>query len=127
MIPIEFKEDVIQSGINFMRSITEAYGSEEGMKLWDSIASTLDPDVKGQIFFSMLTGEYNGTINISSHRPGANRVAMIKAIRAVTGMGLKEAKDLSDLIAIGKNIKLTCNPKRRQDALTELRNAGFNV
>lgn len=127
MIPAEFKESVIQSGINFMRSITDAYGTDEGIKLWDTIASTLDPDVKGQIFFAMLTGEYNNVISISSHQPGANRVGMIKAIREVTGLGLKEAKDLSDELANGKIIKLSCNPQKRLHYLNELRRAGFHV
>lgn len=127
MIPAEYKESIIQSGINFMRNITEAYGADEGMKLWDSISSTLDPDVKGQIFFAMLTGEYNGVITISSHKFGANRVSMIKAIRVVTGLGLKEAKDLSDDLSGGKSIKLNCDPKRRDLYLQELRNAGFNI
>lgn len=127
MIPAEFKQDVIQSGINFMRSITEAYGTDEGMKLWNSIADTLDPDVKGQIFFAMLTGEFNGIITISSYQPGSNRVSMIKAIRIVSGLGLKEAKDLSDELGAGKTIKINCNPKTRAQALLELRNAGFNV
>lgn len=127
MIPAEFKQDVIQSGINFMRSITEAYGTDEGMKLWDSITNTLDPDVKGQIFFSMLTGEFNGVITISSCQPGSNRIAMIKAIRIVSGLGLKEAKDLNDLLISGKSIKVNCNPKLKNEALAELRSAGFNV
>lgn len=127
MIPAQYKEDIIQSGINFMRSITEAYGTDEGMKLWDNIASVLDPDIKGQIFFAMLTGEYNGIITVSSFQPGSNRIAMIKAIRTVTGLGLKEAKDLSDNLASGKSIKLECDPKRRDLWLKELRGAGFNV
>lgn len=127
MIPADRKDDVIQSGINFMRSITEAYGTDDGMKLWDTIASTLDPDVKGEIFFAMLTGEYNNIISISSYQPGLNRVGMIKAIRAVTGLGLKEAKDLSDELTNGKVIKLSCDPKRRLQYLNELRSAGFNV
>lgn len=127
MIPTEFREDIIQSGINFMRSITEAYGTDQGMKLWDTISDTLDADIKGQIFFAMLTGEYNGTITIASHQPSANRLAMIKAIRVVTGLGLKEAKDLSDTLSTGKAIKVPCNPKKRNDCLHELRDAGFNV
>ena len=57
-IPAEHRHDIIQSGIDFLRSITEAYGSEEGMKLWDNIAGTLDPDVKGSIFFAMITGNH---------------------------------------------------------------------
>ena len=127
MIPAEFKEDIIQSGINFMRSITEAYGTDEGMRLWDAIANTLDPDIKGQIFFAMLTGDYNGVVSISGAQAGSDRVWRIKSIRSVTGMGLKEAKDLSDLLDSGKTIKLNINPKKRNEALSELRNAGFHV
>ena len=127
MIPAEYKEDIIQSGINFMRAITEAYGTDEGIKLWDTIASTLDPDIKGQIFFAMLTGDYNGIINVASFQQGSDRVWRIKSIRAVTGLGLKEAKDLSDMLDSGKAIKLNVNPKQRQEALSELRNAGFHV
>ena len=129
MIPSEHKQDVIQSGMNFMRAITEAYGTDEGMKLWDGIASVLDPDVKGQIFFAMLTGEYTNTITVTGHNPNANRIAMIKAIRTVDrrGPGLKEAKDMSDLISMGKSIKIEVEPANRSRALIELRSAGFNV
>jgi len=129
MIPAENKQDIIQSGMNFMRSITEAYGTDEGMKLWDTIASTLDPDVKGQIFFAMLTGEYTNIITVTSHSPTANRVAMIKAIRTVDrrGPGLKEAKDMSDMISSGKAIKIEVDPANRSKAISELRSAGFHV
>ena len=129
MIPAEHKEDIIQSGINFMRSITEAYGTDEGMKLWDTIASTLDPDVKGQIFFAMLTGEYNNIVTITGHNPGADRIRMIKTIRSVDkrGLGLKEAKDMSDHISVGHAIKLDIDPSTRAMVLSELRRAGFHV
>ena len=129
MIPAEHKEDIIQSGISFMRSITEAYGANEGMKLWDSIASTLDPDVKGQIFFAMLTGDYNNIITVTGHNPGADRVRMIKTIRSVDkrGLGLKEAKDMSDNLTNGHTVKLEIDPAVRNMALSELRKAGFHV
>ena len=129
MIPAEHKEDIIQSCINFMRSITEAYGTDEGMKLWDTIASTLDPDVKGQIFFAMLTGEYNNIITITGHNNGADRVRMIKTIRNIDkrGIGLKEAKDMSDNLSSGKPVKLEIDPSTRAMALSELRRAGFHV
>lgn len=129
MIPADHKEDILQSGINFMRSITEAYGTDEGMQLWEQIASVLDPDIKGQIFFAMLTGDYNGIVKIHSAQSGADRIWRIKAIRSVTtpSLGLKEAKDLSDLLDTGKTITLNVNPKKRNEALKELRLAGFNV
>ena len=127
MIPAEHKEDIIQSGINLMRVITEAYGTDEGMKLWDTIANTLDPDVKGQIFFAMLTGDYNGIIKVSSFQQGSDRIKRIKTIRIVTGLGLKEGKDLSDMLDSGKTITLNIDPKKRNECLSELRNAGFHV
>lgn len=129
MIPVEHKEDIIQSGINFMRSITDAYGTDEGMKLWDTIADTLDKDVKGQIFFALLTGDYNGIITLSGYSASANKVAMIKAIRSIDSrrLGLKEAKDMCDNITMGKPQKVYVNAKLRNSCLIELRNAGFHV
>ena len=127
MIPAEHKQEIIQSGINFMRTITDAYGTDEGMKLWDTIASVLDPDVKGQIFFSMLTGEFNGIVTIHSSTPHANKIWLIKALRSVGGYSLKEAKDLCDSLESGGSIKLNVDPKNRHNALRELRGAGFNV
>lgn len=129
MIPTEYKQDIIQSGINFIRSITEAYGSDEGIKLWENIASVLDPDVKGQIFIAMLTGEYNSVVSISGYVPNSNRITMIKAIRNVDSrrLGLKEAKDMTDELYKGTAIKLEVNPKKRASILLELRDAGFYV
>ena len=129
MIPSEHKVDIIQSGMSFMRAITEAYGVDEGMKLWDNIASVLDPDVKGQIFFAMLTGEYTNVINVTGHNAGADLVRMIKTVRNVDrrGLGLKEAKDMCDELRAGKPFKLEVNPDARANCLSELRKAGFYV
>ena len=66
-------------------------------------------------------------MSVSNYKPSSNRIERIKAIRLVTGMGLKEAKDLSDLVDSGKSIILTVDPKKRNEALSELRNSGFNV
>lgn len=125
MIPNEHRADVIQSGLQFMRSITEAYGPEEGLRLWDTIASTLDPDVKAQVFFAMITGQYTTTIVIPAQQT-PNRVGAIKAIRSVTGLGLKEAKDLSDEMQM-KSIKLTVEPDQRSKAINTLRDSGIHL
>lgn len=129
MILDEYKKDVIQSGINFMRSITDAYGTDEGMKLWDTIIDTLDPDIKGKIFFAMLTGEYNNTVTITQYSNTGSRVSMIKAIRNVDTrrLSIKEAKDLVDELSNGKTVKLDIDPSVRSISLNELRSAGFFV
>lgn len=127
MIPIEHKDAVIANGMHFMRSITEAYGADEGMRLWETIAGTLDPDVKGQIFFAMITGTHNNRILL--RRVGANtdRVARIKEIRNWTGLGLKEAKDLSDMVELGKPMSISIKPQEYAVAVVGLRRVGFEV
>jgi hypothetical protein len=114
------------------------------MELWDTISSTLDPDVKGQIFFTMLTGEYGKRITIRAVRPYTGKVALIKEIRNLTGLGLKEAKDLSDVVMPSSiydhNTGLSMPPAKgtpvtfditkeftRGDAVKRLRDLGCSV
>jgi hypothetical protein len=128
MIPEGHKSNVISSGITFMRSITEAYGSEDGLKLWDAIANTLDPDVKGAIFFALITGDYQGEIiarGFSS--PPQNYVEYIKTIRTYTGWGIKEAKEAADLIRDGVKQTLTVPTDKRSEAIMAFRRLGFLV
>ena len=127
MIPEEHKDAVIANGLHFMRSITEAYGADEGMRLWETIAGTLDPDVKGQIFFAMLTGTHNNRIVLRRVGVNTDRVARIKEIRNWTGLGLKEAKDLSDMVELGKPMSLTVRPQDYSVAVVGLRQVGFEV
>ena len=127
MIPEDHKDAIVTNGLHFMRSITEAYGADEGMRLWETIASTLDPDVKGQIFFAMLTGTHNNRIVLKRVGPNTDRVARIKEIRNWTGLGLKEAKDASDSVEMGKSISLTVKPQEYAMAIVGLRRVGFEV
>jgi hypothetical protein len=124
-IPKEHEPQVLQSGIHFMRSITEAYGSEEGMRLWDTISSTLDPDIKAKIFVALLTGEYNDQLTLRMdiakyHHAGGNRVEGIRTIRLLTGLGLKDAKDLHDSLVMGNVEKITIDPATRTQTIREL-------
>ncbi len=129
MIPDEHRDVIISNGLHFMRAITEAYGAEEGMRLWETIASTLDPDVKGQIFIAMLTGTYNDTIVLRRAQASgiANRVAAIKEIRNWTGLGLKEAKDTSDLVESGMAVRIKVKPNEHHSAMRALRAVGFEI
>jgi len=132
MIPEDHKTSVVSNGMHFMRSITEAYGAEEGLRLWDTIANTLDPDVKGQIFMAMITGNYNDCISLKGLFPQAqvNAVSCIKAIREwdKRRLGLKEAKDMYDRVASGNTTQyLQVNHEQYHRAVAGLRNAGFNI
>lgn len=130
MIPEEHKTSLISSGLHFMRCITEAYGADKGLELWEQIASVLDPDVKGQIFFAMITGNYNDRITIKGIRRDDSAVACIKAIRGVDkrGLGLKDAKDLYDRVRSGsKSEYIMVHHEMYHVAVNELHDVGFMV
>jgi large subunit ribosomal protein L7/L12 len=53
---------------------------------------------------------------------GANKVNVIKTVRAITGLGLKEAKDLVD--GAPKAVKEGCPKAEAEDILKQLTEAG---
>lgn len=128
MIPENHSTAVISTGLHFMRAITEAYGTEEGLALWETIAGTLDPDVKGQIFFAMLTGTHNDTVIVRGiNLNGVDKVKCIKEIRNWSGLGLKEAMDFWNQVYHGGVGRLTVKPAEHHMAVIGLRNVGLMV
>ena len=128
MIPENHSTAVISTGLHFMRAITEAYGPDEGMRLWETIANTLDPDVKGQIFFAMLTGTHNDTVVVRGLQlNGIDKVKCVKEIRNWSGLGLKEAMDFWNQVYHGGVARLTVKPAEHHMAVVSLRNVGFVV
>jgi len=135
MIPEEHKTAIISNGLHFMRSITEAYGADAGLALWEQIAGVLDPDVKGQIFFAMITGTYNDRILLKGIGASAqnNAVNCIKEIRAWTGLGLKDSKDMYDrlrnrtLNSGPSQEYITVDPEQYSQAAASLSRVGFVI
>lgn len=56
---------------------------------------------------------------------GANKVSVIKVVRAITGLGLKEAKDLVD--GAPKAVKEACPKAEAEDIQKQLVEAGATV
>jgi hypothetical protein len=135
MIPEEHKTAIITNGLHFMRAITEAYGADEGLKLWEQIAGVLEDDVKGQIFFAMITGQYNDRIHLKGLTIMAsnNAVACIKELRTWSGLGLKDSKDIYDRLRDRSYLSgvsteyLKVSPEQYSQAVAGLRNVGFKV
>lgn len=122
-IPAEHKLAIITSGIDFMSSITKCYGADEGMKLWEVITANLDSSVKREIFFAMITGTHNDELSVSGIVD--MRVSSIKTIREFTGLGLKDAKDISDRMQSGETVVLHLqDPARRPQAMRSLQELG---
>ena len=56
---------------------------------------------------------------------GANKVSVIKAVREITGLGLKEAKDLVD--GAPKEVKANVPKAEAEDIAKKLKDAGAEV
>jgi large subunit ribosomal protein L7/L12 len=63
--------------------------------------------------------------NVILAEVGANKVSVIKAVREITGLGLKEAKDLVD--GAPKPIKEGVDKAAAEDAKKKLEDAGAKV
>ena len=127
MIPEEYKEDIISSGINFMNAITRAYGTEEGLKLYDKIMESVDPDIKGKIFFALIVGENNGSFRLKRINPfnDNGKVERIRAVRQVSELSLKDAKELVEAVEFGLEKVIPHVLMSRADAIATLKNVGF--
>lgn len=63
--------------------------------------------------------------NVTLAEAGANKVAVIKAVREITGLGLKEAKDLVD--GAPKPVKEGVDKATAEDIKKKLEDAGAKV
>lgn len=130
MITDNERNDLIWSSINFMETVSKIYGADKGMELWSTIADTIDPELKGQIFLQMLTGTHNSS-RIQVRNPVMssveNRVELIRCIRTYDSrrLGLKEAKDITDSLNNGGTVVLEVDPQINPTFKTELRK--FNL
>jgi hypothetical protein len=105
---------LISDSIRFLESLGNYYGADRAMEIWSALGPAVGNDVKGQVFMTMLSGNGN-SMRLELARPAMPysgpmhtiAVPVIKAIRAATGIGLKEAKDLWDTTEL-HSIFLTC-------------------
>jgi ribosomal protein L7/L12 len=126
------KDRLIIEAIAFMQAVIAEYGAEKGEEMWDTIVLTLDPSVKRQILVKMLTGDFVGKVVIRGYRGERRVVHAIKAVRSITGLGLKEAKDLVDRAYGSGNrgglpTEIQVDSHKRRDAIKELEAAGCIV
>lgn len=122
----EAYQEIIFDGIRFLESIARYYGPEKSIDIWDKMGEAMGPDIKGEVFFSMLTGVGGKRVHIQ-RGTATKAVDCIKAIRHGTGYGLKEAKDAWDLCNY-KTVALECHATESQKAMIrELRNLGIRV
>ena len=64
-------------------------------------------------------------VNVILASAGANKIAVLKEVRAITGLGLKEAKDLVD--GAPKAVKEGVKPEEANEIKAKLEEAGAKV
>ena len=132
MLPEKYREDLVGAGIGFMQTIADIYGPEKGMELWSTIADTIDPDLKGEVFMAMLSGNYRrDKVNVKNPFVSklADKVAVIKCIRTYDRrkLSLKEAKDIADRLDMAGSEVMEVDPNIRPTFAVELRKLGLVV
>jgi len=134
------RELMIRESIAFMQTVTQVYGEAKGEEMWDTIVSTLDPSVKRQILMTMLKGNYATGIQLRGFYGQPKKVLAIKMVREVTGLGLKEAKDIVDqaygfsrqyddskpwpAVTTGTPVNVPVNSRDRLEAIKKLESVG---
>lgn len=121
---------VVRDGIRFMESLTRHYGPDRGQEIWDGIGQVVGKEVKGKIFFAMITGDILSdqvTFTAGSAEQQGNAVPVIKAIRTYSGWGLKEAKDQWDHSKSGRGVVRCETPDMARELIRHLRNLGCHV
>ena len=119
---------LVQSLVDLMQTLNDHYeDGEKALAVFDSIANIVDPKIKGDVLMHLLRHGHSKTITISGKTGTGNAVPCIKAIREVTHLGLKEAKDIYDGIVLRAQIVTVAPDTLRSDALRKLRDAGLVV
>ena len=68
------------------------------------------------------------TVTVSITDAGAGKVGVIKVVREITGLGLKESKDLVDkIISLGKDAKENISIEEANEIKAKLEEAGATV
>lgn len=127
MIPVNERGNIVMSSIMFIRAITKAYGSEEGMELWSRIAEVLDPAIKGEVFKAMLVGEYEGLVRIKGLDSNKfDKIGVIKLIRNTDKrrLDLKEAIEVIRGLEAGKSFDLQVVENNRAEVCMQLQSMG---
>ncbi|RCX09280.1 50S ribosomal protein L7/L12 [Extensimonas vulgaris] len=87
-----------------------------------SAAAMAAPAAAGGAGAAAAAAEEKTEFNVVLQEAGANKVAVIKAVREITGLGLKEAKDLVD--GAPKNVKEGVSKADAEAAVKKLVEAG---
>jgi ribosomal protein L7/L12 len=113
-----------------MSAITDAFGAEEGLVVWDKMAEHIGQEFHQRVFMAMLSGQTSCHVRVIGKNvyEAGLFIDLIKTIRKYTGLGLKEAKDIADGINNGatETIKIMKSTDRRH-FIEEIKKSGASA
>lgn len=106
-----------------LANLVKAMEEKFGVSATAPAASAASPAASGAA--AAAGDEDSGMVNVVLASAGAQKIAVIKAVREITGLGLKEAKDLVD--GAPKPIKQSVEKKEAEEMKKKLEAAGAKV
>ena len=120
-------ERLIYSSVRFISAVSEIYGSQRAIEAWTTIADTVDPSIKGDVFKALLSGNYSST-HVTFRHPAKDgrKVDFVKAIRnySLQQYGLKDAVDIANKVSAGEEVYIELAPKTAERAREEFHGLG---
>ena len=105
-------------------NLTKALEDKWGVKA-APVAVAAAPAAGGGAAAAAPAAEEKTEFTVVLKSGGANKIGVIKVVREVTGLGLKEAKDLVD--GAPKDVKAGVNKTESEDIVKKLKEAGAEV
>jgi large subunit ribosomal protein L7/L12 len=118
------KEDILETIANMtvmeVVELIEAMEEKFGVSAAAPVAAAAAAPAE-----AAAAAEEQTEFNVVMSSFGSNKVGVIKVVRALTGLGLKEAKDLVE--GVPATVKEDVNKEEAEDAKKQLEEAGASV
>ena len=106
--------------VNLTKSLEDKWGVKAA-----PVAVAAAPAAGGAAAGGAAAAEEKTEFTVVLKNGGANKIAVIKVVREVTGLGLKDAKDLVD--GAPKDVKAGVNKTEAEEISKKLKEAGAEV
>mgnify|MGYP001274767452 CR=1 FL=1 len=121
----ELIEEIKQMSVIDLSEVVKALEEEFGVSAAAPVAVAAASPAGGDAGQAAEGGEAQSEFTVTLKDVGANKIAVIKAVREVTSLGLKEAKDLVE--GAPKEVKSGVNKKEAEEIKAKLEAAGAKV
>lgn len=120
----ELIEEIKQMSVIDLSEVVKALEEEFGVSAAAPVAVAATP-AGGESGDAPAAGEAKTEFTVTLKDIGANKIAVIKAVREVTSLGLKEAKDLVE--SAPKPIKEEVSKEESEEIKTKVEASGASV